>query len=510
MTPLELQAEIARLYGAERWKVGTIARQLGVHHSTVLRAIARATAAPSGADVARRRRPSRIDPFLPFIRATLEKYPRLVATRLHAMCVERGYRGHVDHFRERIRGLRPKPPAEAYLRLRTLPGEQAQVDWAHFGQLTIGRAERRLSAFVMVLSSSRAIALRFFPSQEAEWFLRGHQHAFARFGGVPRVLLYDNLKSAVLERRGAAIRFNPLLLDFARYHRFEPRPVAPARGNEKGRVERAIRYVRESFFAARRFRDLDDLNAQAEAWCDGPALDRPWPEDRTKTVREAFASERPLLLALPADTYPTDERRELRAGKTPYVRFDGNDYSVPHHLARSALTVLASPEFVRVLHGCREVARHPRSFSRAEQIEDPAHIADLVDAKREAREHRGFDRLAAAAPSSAALFCALAERGRNLGHATRCLLDLLDLYGAAALEPAIAEAVARGTPHPHAVRQILERERRAQGALPPLAVDLPDDPRVRGLVVRTHSLSSYDALGDLAARRPRPTEGGPT
>jgi hypothetical protein len=96
-----------------------------------------------------------------------------------------------------------------------------------------------------------------------ESFLRGHVGAFTAWGGVPRVLLYDNLKSAVLERRGDAIRFHPSLLAFAGRYRFEPRPVAVARGNEKGRVERAIGYVRTAFFAARRFTDLDDLNAQS-------------------------------------------------------------------------------------------------------------------------------------------------------------------------------------------------------------------------------------------------------
>ena len=144
-----------------------------------------------------------------------------------------------------------------------MPGEQAQVDWAHFGKLQVGRAVRPLWAFVMVLSYSRRPFVRFFPGASMPFFLRGHAEAFAEFGGVPRVLLYDNLKSAVLERHGDAIRFNPTLLELAAHYRFEPRPVAIARGNEKGRVERAIRYVREAFFEARTYADLADLNRQA-------------------------------------------------------------------------------------------------------------------------------------------------------------------------------------------------------------------------------------------------------
>jgi len=208
-------------------------------------------------------RPSKIDPFLPFIREMLAKFPTLTASRLYAMVWERGYRGRQSRFRAVVACHRPRPKAEAYLRLRTLPGEQAQCDWAHFGHVTIGRARRPLMAFVMVLSFSRHIFLRFFLDARMENFLRGHLGAFTAWDGIPRVILYDNLRSAVLHRQGEAIQFNPTLLDFAKYHRYDPRPVAVARGNEKGRVEKAIRFVRDAFFAARTFTGLDDLNA---AW----------------------------------------------------------------------------------------------------------------------------------------------------------------------------------------------------------------------------------------------------
>lgn len=170
-----------------------------------------------------------------------------------------------------------------------------------FGHLTIGQAKRPLMAFVMVLSWSREIFLRFYLNQQTANFLRGHEAAFEYFQGLPKVLLYDNLKSAVLERQGDAIRFNSQLLEFAAHYHYEPRPVAVYRGNEKGRVERSIRYIRNNFFAAREFNDLDDLNAQAEKWCRGQSSDRLWPEDRSLTVREAFEKEQPLLLKLPTD-----------------------------------------------------------------------------------------------------------------------------------------------------------------------------------------------------------------
>ncbi len=482
-----LEAQILRYYHVEQWRVGTIARQLGVHHNTVDRVLSQ-SGLPK---LERRARPSMLDTYLPFILETLERFPKLTASRLYQMVRARGYPGGPDHFRHQLAHYRPRPQPEAFLRLRTLPGEQAQVDWGHFGKLTIGRASHPLMAFVMVLSYSRRIFLRFYPGARMEHFLRGHQAAFTAWEGVPRVLLYDNLKSAVLERRGDAIRFHPTLLEFAAHYRFEPRPVAVARGNEKGRVERAIRTIRSHFWPAREWQDLDDLNVQAEAWCEGWAMDRPCPEDRSIAVREAFAQE--SLLPLPDTPYPTDERVEVHIGKTPYARFERNDYSVPPKYVRRTLTVVASPTRVRILDGAEAVACHPRCYDKAQQIEDPAHIEVLVQSKRQARRHRGQDRLAKAAPSSQTLLTQAAERGDNLGSITATLLGLLDDYGAAALEAAIGDSLAQGVPHPNGVRIALERRREAAQQPPPLSIPI-DHAQARELVVHTHDLGGYDTL----------------
>ncbi|EDT38084.1 hypothetical protein BamMEX5DRAFT_6132 [Burkholderia ambifaria MEX-5] len=164
--PVELEAQILRLYHAEKWPCGTIAKQLHVHRETVQRVLIRAGLPRIGPVP----KPSMIEPYLPFIRQTLEKYPSLTASRLYFMVRERGYKGAPDHFRHLISLHRPRKPAEAFLRLRTLPGEQAQVDWGHFGYIEIGRARRPLMAFVMVLSYSRDIYLRFFLDARMEIF----------------------------------------------------------------------------------------------------------------------------------------------------------------------------------------------------------------------------------------------------------------------------------------------------------------------------------------------------
>jgi len=263
---------------------------------------------------------------------------------------------------------------------------------------------------------------------------------------------------------------------------------------EKGRVERTIRYARDAFFAARSYRDLEDLNAQALAWCTGQAADRPCPEDRQRSVREVFAQERAQLLALPENPFPTDELLAVQVGKTPYVRFDLNDYSIPHRHVRRTLTVLSSEHTVRIVDGNELIATHPRSFDRATQIEDPAHIEALVSHKRAAREHRAQDRLHHSASSASALFVRAASRGAHLGVLTRGLLQLLDTHGAQALERAIQAALAEDSAHLGAIRHFIDQHARAEALAPPIAVALPADPRVREITVRPHSLRDYEQL----------------
>jgi len=491
MIPEELEAQILRLYHAEKWRIGTIASQVGVHHSTVQRVLARA-GLPGAAATSRQ---SLIDPYRDVLNDTLSTYPDLPASRLYEMVRERGYAGGPDHFRHLVALIRPRKPPEAYLRLRTLPGEQGQVDWGHFGKLTIGRAERPLMAFVMVLSWSRRVFLRFFLNQQMENFLRGHEAAFAAWSGVPRILLYDNLRSAVLERHGKAIHFHPTLLAFAGHYRYEPRPVAVARGNEKGRVERAIRYIRSSFFPARTYRDLDDLNEQAKTWCEGLSSDRRCPEDRTMTVREAFEHEQGKLLALPSDTFPTHERVEVKVGKTPYVRFDRNDYSVPHTHTRKLLVVQADEHQVRILDGTEVVATHRRTYDKGAQIECPEHIEALVSRKREARQHRGMDYLRHAVPHSALLLEQMAQRGANLGAAVNAMKRLLEQHTAHELDSAIVEALQRDSPNPQSVRLVLERRQRARGERPAVPLKLSAEAQARDVAVHPHALDTYDTLG---------------
>ena len=324
--------------------------------------------------------------------------------------------------------------------------------------------------------------------------MRGHVLAFEAWGGVPRVILSDNLKSAVLERLGDAIRFNPDYLAFAAHYRFEPRPVAVARGNEKGRVERSIRFIRENFFAARAFTDVADLNTQAQAWTDGPAFDRPWPEGAQLTVRQAFDAESPSLMALPMDVYPVDARVEVTVAKTPYVRFDLNDYSIPHTHVRRTLTVLANAQRVRVLDGATILADHVRNYGKGEQIETPSHVEDLLERKRGARQHRATSQLTQAIPAMTDFLARAATKGHHLASMTRVLGQMLEHSGAQALQDAVVEAPRRDVPHYNAVRLALERARQERRDIPLVVPQLSERAQRMDVTVKPHRLDAYDEL----------------
>jgi len=490
----ELRARIRRLFFAEHWKVGTIAAELGVHHETVEHAIE----AERFVNHAHRPSATLLDPYKDFVQATLKQHPRLRATRLLEMLQQRGYAGSIWVVRRYVRKVRPVSRHEAFFRLTMLPGEQAQVDWASFGKIAIGNTLRALSCFVMVLSWSRAVFARFVLDQTMESFLRCHVAAFAALGGVPRSVLYDNLKTAVLERVGEVIRFHPRLLELAGHYHFAPRPVAVGRGNEKGRVERRIRDLRESFFAARSFHTLDELNRQLDDWIQSIAHQRVVPGDQQKrTICTALAEEQKHLLPLPGHPISCDFVKAVASGKTPYLRFDGNDYSIPHHLVRKPLTLVASDTTVRALDGEQEVARHERSWERGQQLEDSGHLAALAAEKRSAREHRGRNRLMAACASAEPFLQQVAVHNGHLGGTTTRLLHLLDQYGPTEVEIALAEAHGRGAFAAQSVAHILDQRRRARCATAPLPPVLPSDPRVRDLVVTPHPLSRYDALAQV-------------
>ncbi len=287
----------------------------------------------------------------------------------------------------------------------------------------------------------------------------------------------------------------PRLLELAGHYHFAPRPRTPGRGNEKGKIERQIQYLRHAFFAARTFRDVDDLNGQFRRWRDEIAHQRRHPEHPDQTVAQIFAQEQPRLLPLAAHPFDTAVKRIVASGKTPYVCFDRNSYSIPHTHRQQPLTLIATPTTVRLIVGTdEEIASHPRSYDTGQTIEQEDHVAGLVAATRQANPSSARDRLRLAVPAIATLLERLAARGEALrGHTAR-LLALLDDYGRQELAAAVTQALERDALGAGAIAHILETRRRQRGQKPPMPLALPDRPGVRDLDLTPHSLESYDDL----------------
>jgi hypothetical protein len=266
-----------------------------------------------------------------------------------------------------------------------------------------------------------------------------------------------------------------------------------------------IHYLRHAFFAARRFTSLADINAQLAQWITDTAHQRPVPGDPTgRRVADALDEERPRLLPLPEHPFACDLVRAAVSGKTPYLRFDSNDYSIPHPLIRRPLTLVAAEHEIHILDGPTEVARHARSYDRGQRIEVAAHLAALTAAKHRAHELRGRDRLRQACPHADAFLDALARRGELLARHTTALLHLLDQYDSGDLDAALADALARDTLSAWAIAHRLDQRARARRTPPPVPGLLPADPRVRDLRVTPHRLADYDGLLTPPARSEEP------
>jgi transposase len=483
---LEIEAETLRLHYGEHWPVGTIARQLGVHPDVVRRVIFRkqGAAAPGG------RTPSVLAPYFDFVEQTLREYPTLRSTRLYDMLRERGYAGSPRTVREHVRRVRPTPKTDAFLRLETLPGEQAQIDWAHVGKVAVPGGERSLWMFVIVLSYSRALWGELVFDTTIHSLSRSLIRAARYFGGVTRQWLFDNPKTVVHARHGDAARFHPTLLGLCAHFRVQPRLCGVRQPEHKGKVERAIRYLRDRFLAGRRITDPDHGNRELLQFLDEITLQRPHPGDQARTVRDALADERAHLLALPDPLPSTEHAIPVEIDKQAFARLDTNRYSVPPAYAQRTITLAGDDRVVRFLDGQAEIARHPRSFGRHQVFEDPAHRAELVRERRGARDLKGRDRLRAVCPRIDELLARWVEDGRLIGATCFRVGRVLDLYGEAVFAAAVGDVLDRGATDFGALTVACESRRRLQARPVPVDVSLPAHIPDRDVV--PHALEDYD------------------
>jgi transposase len=483
--PKETEVNVVRLYYGEHWPVGTIATQLGIHPEVVKRVLGHKQT--SGDPV---RRPSLLQPFEEFIGQTLQQYPTLRSTRLYDMLTPRGYEGSIRTLRDYVAMVRPEPKTEAYLRLETLAGEQAQIDWAHVGRVRVDGGERTLWVFVMVLSYSRAIWAELVFDLSVESLCRSLTRAASYFGGVSRQWLFDNPKTVVIERYGDAVRFHPTLLGLCAHFRVQPRLCAVAMPEHKGRVERAIRYLRDRFFAGRHIHDIAQGNQDLLTFLAEISSRRMHPRKEGQTVGQVLDHERARLLALPDPLPSTEYSRPAAIDKTAFVQFDTNLYSAPPELAGQTITLAFDDRVVRLLDGDREVARHARTFGRKQVVEDPAHRAALIERRRLGRDLRGRDRLRAVCPGIDRLIARCVSDGRQIGPSVFRLGKFLDVYGDTIFTDAVAEVLAGDTVDLGAVQVACEKHRRHRDRPVPVTVVIPSHIPDREVI--PHNLDNYD------------------
>ncbi len=488
ITP-EIRAQIRRLVLRDGWRIETVARRFGVHHSVVRRVIR------DDADLDGKPQPrgSMLDPFKEYIVARLGEHPELTGARLFLELRDRGYEGSIAVLRRYVARVRAPRQRKAYLRVETEPGEQAQVDWGSFGHIRVGNTQRRLSAFAMVLSWSRVLYVDFSLDQRMDTFLRMHQRAFAAFGGIPRRVLYDNLKSVVLHHVGSTVQFNPNFLAFAGHYLFEP-IAAPVRYPQaKGRVEGAIRYLRHAFFYGRSFSNIDDLRQQAVVWCQDVANQRIHATTRERPA-ERLLVERHRLRELPEHPFDADFVTPVIVSKEARVHLDTNSYSVPDTLVGKSVHLRADDTTVRVVHDGVVVARHPRCWDRRRAIEDAAHIEAMLQRRPGGRPSKRRDRIAALCPEAKMYLQEVARRRIDLEGEIRKLERLLGVYGEQELAAGITAALAARTFGVRYVRTLIDQSRFARGLPEPPEPIVTGNAEADSLSVQPHDLEIYDAF----------------
>lgn len=489
-----LWAEIRRLHLREGWKKKRIARHLHVDPKTVRRALAQ------DSYECRRRPPQRISalrPYAEMVRELLARTPDLTIPRVLEELRARGYPGRgTSVVRDLVRTMRPRRRGTAFLKIDFPPGDAAQVDWAHCGTISVEGRTRRLSAFLFVLCHARYAYVEFTTSEQLEVFLACHERAFAAAGGVPRRVIYDNLRSVVLAHVGADVRLHPRFADFAAHWGFRPVACAPYRPNEKGRVENAVKYLRGAFLAGREVTDLARLNAEVARWLAEVANVRVHRTTGRRPV-DLLDEERPLLGGMASHPYDTRAVRTVRASPLCRVAFERNTYSVPPELAGAVLVLKASEDEVQVYLGEREVARHARARGREQDVADPAHVRALTW-----RNHRGergalVQRFLTLCPEARQYLTGLVGAEIALYRHLRRLLSLWDRYGRDEVVAALVHALSHRAFGADYVERILEQERRRRNQPPPAHLpSLERAPDAFAVTLPEIDLALYDrALG---------------
>jgi hypothetical protein len=316
-------------------------------------------------DHGKERRTFILDPYRCLIAEWFKEHPTLKAQQAHGWLRTRGVKISYPAVVKYTKEFRKKVP-KAYHQLTFLPGEEAQTDWCFINHPQLGK----LYGFVFILSYSRYLFAHVFARSSFEFFIEGHLMTFSALGGIPYGIRYDNLATVVLKRR-PELQYNPRFLEFSRHYNLEIRLCNPGAGNEKGRVERTIRTLRETFFnTMEKYSSLKALNHALHEWVDN----KNHTLHRTTEQKPAELLQEERLRPLPEKPWNNVLiHPPVKTTKTAMMAFDTNSYSVPDYLVGKSLSIHSTPDKVMIYDGAKQVASHPRSFERGRQIINPLH-----------------------------------------------------------------------------------------------------------------------------------------
>jgi hypothetical protein len=365
-----------------------------------------------------------------------------------------------------------------------------EVDWADLGYLLPG-VPRRVSAFVAVLVHSRMLYVDFALSQQMGSFLRCMDRALSFFGGRTAIDVFDNMKTVVLGRVHREPIFHSRFVEYARVRGFAIFAAQPRRPTDKPFVERGIGFLRTRFLPGRRFASLQQLAQEATAWRDTFANAREH-EQTGKVPALVFEhEERQTLAPLRTQTFDTDELLPTSVGRTHRVHFDRNDYTVPWRLVGQSVLVRADDELVRVMLGPKEVARHVRSWSVREDVENKNH-EDGMRAERDPH-HAGAlpDALSPLGDTGVRYFALLAASRRSIRTEQVRLVMLSELFGSRATASAIDEVMRTGHVGAEYVEYVMRHKRKLRPQAAPLRLGVP---ALDSITVSEPDLGRYDEI----------------
>ena len=380
---MEMYARVRRACMVDGMSTREAARVFGLHRDTVSKML-KYSAPPGYLRRSPPRRP-KLDPYRGVIDRILEddrslpRKQRHTAKRIYErLRAEHEFPGKYTIVKDYVRERRLRT-REMYVPLSHAPGH-AQCD---FGQAkaVIGGVERTVHYFVLDLPHSDGCFIKAYPAETTEAFCDGHVSAFSFLGGVPQSIVYDNTKLAVARILGDGQRKRTRVFsELVSHYLFEDRFGRPGKGNDKGKVEGLVGYVRRNFLApAPSYPSFDALNSYLEERC----LERLGRRLRghDETIGQRMERDLDALLPLPVTHYDAGDRHVSRVSSLSLVRYRTNDYSVPVAYGHREVLVRGYVDRVVISCGSEVIARHARSYERDDYVFDPVHYLPLLERK---------------------------------------------------------------------------------------------------------------------------------